>query len=76
MTRLAKILILNLNQKFFLWAARLWVGRRKEPILGYAEKNDEKSNSGSKGLTLSKPMKVFNPIFKTCATHANFKIFF
>ena len=29
---------------------RLWVGRRKEPILGYVPKNDEKKNSGDKGL--------------------------
>ena len=28
--------------KNFLWASRLWVGRRKEPILGYVPKNDEK----------------------------------
>ena len=29
----------------------IWVGRRKELILGYASKNDEKINSGSKGLS-------------------------
>ena len=39
------------HQKNFLWASRLWVGRRKEPILGYVPKNDEKKNSGSKGLS-------------------------
>ena len=38
------------QQKNFLWASRLWVGRRKEPILGYVSKNDEKNNSGGKGL--------------------------
>ena len=38
------------HQKNFLWASRLWVGRRKEPILGYVPKNDEKKNSGCKGL--------------------------
>ena len=38
------------HQKKFLWASRLWVGRRKEPILGYVSKNDEKNNSGGKGL--------------------------
>ena len=38
------------HQKNFLWASRLWVGRRKEPILGYVPKNDEKKNSGGKGL--------------------------
>ena len=41
------------HQKNFLWASRLWVGRRKEPILGYVPKNDEKKNSGGKGLMLS-----------------------
>ena len=30
------------HQKIFLWASRLWVGRRKGPILGYIPKNDEK----------------------------------
>ena len=29
---------------------RLWVGRRKEPILGYVPKNYEKEKSGSNGL--------------------------
>ena len=38
-------------KKNFLWATRLWVGRRKEPILGYVPKNDEKKNSVLKGLT-------------------------
>ena len=38
------------HQKHFLWASRLWVGRRKEPILGYVSKNYERKNSGSKGL--------------------------
>ena len=37
-------------KKNFLWASRLWVGRRKEPILGYVPKNDEKKNSGGTGL--------------------------
>ena len=32
------------HQKNFLWASHLWVGRRKEPILGYVPKNDEKKN--------------------------------
>ena len=39
------------HQKNFLWASRLWVGRRKEPILGYVPKNDEKKNSVHKGLS-------------------------
>ena len=39
--------------KKFLWASRLWVGRRKEPILGYVPKNYVKKNSGSKGLIVS-----------------------
>ena len=36
-------------QKNFLWASRLWDGRRKEPILSYVTKN-EKENSGTNGL--------------------------
>ena len=40
------------HQKNFLWASRLWVGRRKEPILGYVPKSDEKKNSGGKGLNI------------------------
>ena len=30
------------HQKNSLWTSRLWVGRWKEPILGYLPKNDEK----------------------------------
>ena len=41
------------RQKNFLWASRLWVGRRKEPILGYVPKKDEKKNSGGKGLMVT-----------------------
>ena len=37
-------------QKNFLWASRQWVGRRKEPILSYVTKNDEKKNPGTNGL--------------------------
>ena len=36
-------------QKKILWASRLWVGRRKEPILGYVPKNDEKRIWSLKG---------------------------
>ena len=32
------------HKKKFLWTSRLRVGRRKEPILGYFPKNDEKNN--------------------------------
>ena len=38
------------HKKNFLWASQLWVGRRKEPILGYVPKNNENENSGSNGL--------------------------
>ena len=38
------------HQKNILWASCPWVGRRKELILGYVPKNNEKKNSGSKGL--------------------------
>ena len=34
--------IIRDHQKNFLWASRLWVGRRKEPILDYVPKNDKK----------------------------------
>ena len=37
------------SSKNFLWASRLWVGRRIEPILGYVPKN-EKKNLVHKGL--------------------------
>ena len=39
------------HQKFFLWTSRIWVGRRKEAILGYVPKNDEKKNLVYKGLS-------------------------
>ena len=38
------------HQKNFLWASRLWVGRRKKLILGYVPKNVEKKNLVHKGL--------------------------
>ena len=37
------------HQKNFLWVSRLWVGRRKEPTLGYVPKNDEKNFWSIKG---------------------------
>ena len=40
-------------QKIFLWASRLWVGRRNEPILGY----------GSKGLKKWKFQSLFKNSF-------------
>ena len=51
MRRSAKILYLNKEGiiENFLWAPRLWVGRRKEPILGYVTKNDEKRIHAFKG---------------------------
>ena len=51
-SRIVKISILNKkgSLKKFLQMSGIWVGRRKEPILGYAPKNDEKKNSGSKEL--------------------------
>ena len=53
-SRIAKISISKyegIMKKISHWATRLWVGRRKEPILGYVPKNDKnKKNSGSKGL--------------------------
>ena len=51
----AKFFYFNLrrdHQKNFLWASRLWVRRRKEPILCYVPKNYVKNNSCSKGLSI------------------------
>ena len=44
-SRIAKISIFKYEgiiKKKILWASRLWVGRRKEPILDYVQKNDKK----------------------------------
>ena len=42
--------------------APLWVGRRKEPILGYVPKNDEKKNFVQKGLKRRQPLHLLNKI--------------
>ena len=55
------------HQKNFLWASRLWVSRRKEPILSYAPKNNEKKNSGSKGLLKKMKNYIFvQPFMPWC----------
>ena len=41
------------HQKKFLWASRLWVGRRKEPILDYVPKHDKKKKKNSVSKELS-----------------------
>ena len=46
--------ILRSDHKKIIWSSRLW-GRRKEPILGYVPKNDEKKNLVHEGL---KKMKI------------------
>ena len=38
------------HQENLLWTSQLWVGGRKEPILGYVTKNDEKKNLTGNGL--------------------------
>ena len=45
---------------------RLWVGRRKEPILCYVPKNYERKNSGNKVLKISAFCNIFrvNIFFK------------
>ena len=43
------------SKKIPIRVARLWVDRRKEPILGYVPKKDEKMNLVHKGL---KEMKI------------------
>ena len=65
------------HQKIFLWASRLWVGRRKEPILGYVPKNDEKNNLVHKGLKkISKLHYPFNALEDTGGPfHWNFNSF-
>ena len=45
--------------KKFLWVSRLWVGWRKEPILGYVPKNYEK---GLKEETPSPPRVEYHLI--------------
>ena len=50
------------HQKNFLWASRLWVGRRKEPTLRYVPKNYARKNSGSYGLKKWKFINLFNPL--------------
>ena len=54
------------HQKNFLWSSCLWIGRRKQLILGYVPKNDEKKNLVRKALIFSslpwhfvKPLKIF-----------------
>ena len=50
--RIDQITILRLEgiiKKKFLWASQLWVGRRKESILGYVPENDEKRIQALKG---------------------------
>ena len=56
------------HKKKFLWASRLWVGRPKEPILGYVPKNDEKKIQAVKcnknmNLILVLKMAIFSNIF-------------
>ena len=43
------------DEQKFLWAPRLWVCRRKKPILGYISKIYGKNNSGHKGLSNNIP---------------------
>ena len=54
---LAKILISiweGILKKKILWASHLWVGRRKEPNISHATKNDEKKKiQAQMGLLLS-----------------------
>ena len=64
--RLTKISISikeGIIKKNFLWASRLWVGRRLEPILGYVPKNDETNNLVHKGLKKMKFIKISLTIY-------------
>ena len=41
------------HKKKFLWASRLWVGIRIEPILGYVPKKREKKEFGPQRVKIS-----------------------
>ena len=62
------------HQKNFLWVSCLWVGRRKVPILGYVPKNDEKNNSGSKGLNIMPNLFLLSIHFCPCISRPENKI--
>ena len=49
-------------KNFSLWASRLWVGRRKEPILGYVPKNDEKKEFGPLRVKVLEKHSMDGPI--------------
>ena len=53
------------HQKNFRWASHLWVGRRKEPILGYVPKNDEEKNLVLKGLNITNLQLLANSLSTT-----------
>ena len=51
------------HQKNFLWASRLWVGRRKEPILDYVQKNDKKKEFKQSRVKENENLQnLFNPL--------------
>ena len=85
MRRSAKILILikelRDHRKNILWASRLWVGRRKEPILGYVPKNDEKKEFMHLRVKPYRHQKQDDRFFLTsdtidilCQVHSNFYV--
>ena len=63
------------NNKKILWASRLWVGRRKEPILAYVPKNyEKKKNSGCKGLICTWNFRATFRSFNISLSHLKQKL--
>ena len=56
-------------QRNFLLTSRLWVCRRKESILRYVTKNDEKKNSGTDGL-INKELRNSRLATEALVTHS------
>ena len=54
------------SSKKFLWASRLWVGRRKEPILGYVRKKRRKNEFGPLRVNITLAKQLFD---NTLAKH-------
>ena len=62
--------------KKFLWASRLWVGRRLEPILGYVPKNDETNNLVHKGLKVAFKLMIWAENVWIMQTFSSFFYYF
>ena len=72
--RIDKISILKLEGIIkikFLWASQLWVGRRKEIILGYVSKNYKKKKSGTKGLKKIENLQISLTFYGLLGTYVH-----